>query len=76
LVDKRVVLAMVLLLLVSVGYGRAPRPISVAMVPFDGPDTTVEARALGQRIAEHVSSFLARSGMLQVVERSQMEKLL
>ncbi|MBD3241923.1 MAG: hypothetical protein GF331_15140 [Chitinivibrionales bacterium] len=75
LVDRSIRLALPLLL-IAAGWCGAQESISVAVVPFDGPDTTAQARALGRTMAEHLTSFFAQSGMLRVVERAQMEKLL
>jgi len=47
---------------------------TVAVMPFVGPDTTAQSQERGLRIAERLSSFIAQSRQITLVERIQIEK--
>ena len=47
---------------------------AVAVMPFAGPDTSAQSKEQGMHIAERLSSFIAQSHLITVVERIQIEK--
>lgn len=48
----------------------------IAVLPFNGNDTSGESVSHGIQIAEHISSFIAGSDIVQVVERTQVSKIM
>jgi TolB-like protein len=52
----------------------APAQRVVAVVPFRGPDSTAESTSRGFQMSEHISTFIAQSGIVKVVERAQIEQ--
>lgn len=64
-----------LIVCVPLLYGSVDGGQTVAVLPFKGADTTSESVSRGLRVAEHISSFIGKSGMVQLVERIQLEKM-
>lgn len=48
---------------------------TIAVLPFKGIDTLQSTREKGARIAEYISAFMGKSGLVQLVERIQLEKV-
>jgi TolB-like protein len=67
---------MVAVLTILLGAIGAVAEQRVAVLPFAGPDSTAESVSRGFRMAEHVATFMARSGIVKVVERSQVNKVM
>ncbi len=55
-------------------WAAAAEPV-VAVMPFEGPDTTETTRGIGREMSEHVATFLGQAPAIRVVERAQMDKV-